>query len=157
MGNGDKIEIVEIAENRSALCREILTALPSWFGIPESLEAYVRDSATLPMLGAMTEGGAIGFISLKDQTVRHRSLRARRETGMAAQGRRATIVRVRRRWAAASGRSLLYRQDRGSPRRRSRLWRDAGLLRGVGFKAIEVFPTLWHERNPCLFMLKPLG
>jgi ribosomal protein S18 acetylase RimI-like enzyme len=27
----------------------------------------------------------------------------------------------------------------------------------IGFMPIEVFPTLWHERNPCLFMLKSLG
>jgi len=27
----------------------------------------------------------------------------------------------------------------------------------MGFKPLEVFPTLWDEANPCLLMVKRLG
>jgi hypothetical protein len=33
---------VEEPVARSELCREILTALPGWFGIEEAVERYVR-------------------------------------------------------------------------------------------------------------------
>jgi ribosomal protein S18 acetylase RimI-like enzyme len=64
----DRIEIVEVARNKSALCREILTALPLRFGIPEALETYAAEVAALPMLGATAGGSVIGFLALKDQT-----------------------------------------------------------------------------------------
>ena len=43
---------MEEPEARSELCREILTALPDWFGIEEAVDAYVRDVAGLPTFAA---------------------------------------------------------------------------------------------------------
>jgi hypothetical protein len=39
---------VEDPEARSELCREMLAALPDWFGIEEAVHPYVRDVAELP-------------------------------------------------------------------------------------------------------------
>jgi ribosomal protein S18 acetylase RimI-like enzyme len=156
MGRAE-VEIVEIVENRSELCREILTSLPRWFGIPESLEAYVNEASRLPMLGAVANGAPIGFISLK-----HRSPFASE----------AYVLGVRPEWHRQGvGRKLFGHAEDGLRARQVRFFTvktvDApagdqvygatrAFYEAMGFMPIEVFPTLWHERNPCLFMLKPL-
>lgn len=43
------------------LCRDVLAALPGWFGIEEAVDAYVRDVAELPTFAA----GRDGFLALK--------------------------------------------------------------------------------------------
>lgn len=34
--------------------------------------------------------------------------------------------------------------------------RTIAFYEGVGFRRLEVFPTLWDEWNPCLVLVKPL-
>ena len=43
------MEIQEPAE-KQRIARAILEALPDWFGIEESREGYIKDSAELPRL-----------------------------------------------------------------------------------------------------------
>ena len=68
MEQAHPVEIAGNARNKCEICREILTALPRWFAIPEAVEAYVREAAVLPMLVASAAGGAVGFLSLKDRS-----------------------------------------------------------------------------------------
>ncbi|MDD2561466.1 MAG: hypothetical protein PHP07_07230 [Eubacteriales bacterium] len=35
--------------------------------------------------------------------------------------------------------------------------RTIAFYEGMGFLRLEVFPTLWDERNPCLVLVKALG
>ncbi len=35
---------------KEKMIRRILEDLPEWFGIPESLEAYIKDAAQLPII-----------------------------------------------------------------------------------------------------------
>jgi ribosomal protein S18 acetylase RimI-like enzyme len=66
MSVNDGVKICEITQHKSDFAREILTALPAWFGIPESPETYVREAGALPMLGATAGSDPIGFLSLKE-------------------------------------------------------------------------------------------
>jgi hypothetical protein len=68
MDHDPPTDIVEPLDGRGAICREILEALPRWFGIPESVETYVRDAELLPMMAARAGGRWIGFVSLRVQT-----------------------------------------------------------------------------------------
>lgn len=40
-----EIRPIENAEEKRAISRAILEALPEWFGIPEAREEYIRESA----------------------------------------------------------------------------------------------------------------
>ena len=40
-----KIEIIENQQQKKAIVRTILEALPDWFGVPESREQYIAASA----------------------------------------------------------------------------------------------------------------
>ena len=60
------MEIKEIIEPRQkqAIAREILEALPEWFGIPQAREQYIAQSAGQPFFAALQEERPIGFCCL---------------------------------------------------------------------------------------------
>ena len=46
----DEITVEEVsADKKQSTAREILEALPDWFGIPESREQYIKESAEQPL------------------------------------------------------------------------------------------------------------
>ena len=51
------MEIKEIIEPRQkqAIAREIMEALPEWFGIPQAREQYIAQSAGQPFFAALQE------------------------------------------------------------------------------------------------------
>ena len=59
------MEIQEPAEKQK-IARAILEALPDWFGIEESREGYIKDSAELPLFAAFDGEKPIGFLCLKE-------------------------------------------------------------------------------------------
>jgi ribosomal protein S18 acetylase RimI-like enzyme len=151
-------EIVNIDSGRGQLARRILDALPEWFGIPESVEAYVSACDGLPMLGARKiDRSIIGFIAVKLHSAVAaeayvlgvmpdchrrgcgRALFAAAEAQLKAEGIRYLTVKT----LAASHLDPYYAATRK-------------FYEAIGFEPIEVFPTLWSEDNPCLLMLKRL-
>ena len=43
---------IESPEWKQTIAREVLEDLPEWFGIPESKEEYIRESAGMPFFAA---------------------------------------------------------------------------------------------------------
>ncbi|MGF1607812.1 MAG: GNAT family N-acetyltransferase [Kiloniellales bacterium] len=151
------IEVVEHAADKRFICRDILDDLPEWFGIAEAKDAFVEAVAALPMLACRRDGQVVGFLSIKQHT---------------ASAAEVYVIGVKRRWhRRGCGRGLLVECERWA------LDRDIALLtvktlapanpdpnyaatrkfyEAFGFLPIEVFPTLWDSRNPCLLMVKPL-
>ena len=60
------IRIVDDIAEKQRITRSILTALPEWFGIPESTENYIRESANEIMVASFEEEKANGFLCLKE-------------------------------------------------------------------------------------------
>lgn len=150
--------VEEIETDKSAICRDILADLPEWLGIPESLEAYVRDAAMLPMFGCRRDGAVVGFVSMKPHT------------RYAAE---AHVLGVKRAWHRTGiGRALFGHleqvlRDRGclyltvktvahakpgAPYAATRSFYES-----LGFVALEIFPDLWGPHNPCLLMVKRIA
>ncbi len=46
---------------KQSVTRVILQALPDWFGIPEAIDEYVRESAGKPFFCAYMENRPVGF------------------------------------------------------------------------------------------------
>ena len=61
-----KIEIIENQQQKKAIARAILEALPDWFGVPESREQYIAASADEILVAAMENGQPVGFLCLKE-------------------------------------------------------------------------------------------
>lgn len=44
---------IQTAEEKRRIACEILADLPEWFGIPESTEEYIHESASMPFFAAI--------------------------------------------------------------------------------------------------------
>lgn len=149
--------IREITHDKGRICRAILGDLPAWFGIPQSVDAYVAEVETLPMFGWFEGGEAVGFIALK----RHNRFAAEAFVlGIKRAWHRRGIGRQlfahARQFLAADG--CLYltvktvaQDDPDAPYARTRRFYEA-----IGFVPVEIFPTLWSPANPCLLMILAL-
>ena len=62
------MKIIQIAndEDKKYITRNILEALPEWFGIPEAREEYICNSAGKIFFCAMENEKDLGFLYLKE-------------------------------------------------------------------------------------------
>jgi GNAT superfamily N-acetyltransferase len=152
------LRIVQDADEKAAICRSILEALPDWFGLPDALEGYIEAVRALPFLAAFAAGDrAVGFLALKWQS---------------AVAVEAIVLGVLPEWHRRGIGRCLFERAEGMVREGGAAWltvktlapeaRDPAYERtrwfyeALGFDPIEVFETLWGPDNPCLLMLKPL-
>lgn len=140
-----------------AECERVLRTLPRWFGIENALLEYAHNTARLPTFVAKFEEQIVGFISLQahfseawevncvaiDSEYRGRGLgrmlQARAEEWLVGQG--AYILQVKT--LAKSHPSAAYAETRK-------------FYHALGFKPVEVFPTLWAPHLPVLQLVKVL-
>ena len=146
------------ARDKSPICERILRALPDWFAIETALMQYVREAADLPMLVAVEDAAAIGFITLKQHSAcaweihviavhpqQHRRGIGRR---LLAEGERL----LRDRAAEFLAVKTLSGSAEYEPYDNTRAFYAA-----MGFRPLMELPTLWSAENPCLVMVKPLA
>lgn len=143
---------------RSALCRALLEALPAWFAIPASREAYIAEVAELAMVAAYDGELPVGFATLKPQTAAAGELhliavlQAQHRRGIGA----ALLQRIEAMAKAQGARFLTVKTLAPSnpypPYAATRAFYER-----QGFVPIQVFPLLWGPEDPCLLMAKPLS
>ena len=145
---------MEIREQKNAadkqrITRQILEALPDWFGIPEAREGYIEKSAEQPFFAAFDGETPVGFLYLV-QTGRDTAelyvMGVLKEYHRRGIGR--TLFAAAKRRAKELGYSFLqvktvqmgkYPEYDATNR----------VYLALGFREFEVFPTLWDEWNPC--------
>ncbi len=134
---------------RRAIARKILEALPDWFGIEEAREEYIAGAGGELCFAAEEEGNPVGFLCLK-------------ETGKATlelavmgvlkdyhrQGIGTGLFRAAKAWAAERGYAFLQVKTVQMGRYPEYDATNRFYL-SLGFQEFEVFPTLWDEWNPC--------
>lgn len=149
------IELIEV--NKPAICRDILCALPEWFGLPDAIEDYARGVEALPMFGVAADGATVGFLSLKVHT---------------PSAAEAYVLGVKKPWQRQGAGRCLFAAAEGWCRERDIRFltvktlatshpdpfyaRTREFYAAIGFQPLEVFPTLWNAGNPCLLMVKVL-
>lgn len=151
-----KIEQVINPEQKSEIVKEVLLDLPEWFGLPESTQEYIKQSQELPLLVARQENIILGFITLKktsEATCEIHCMGVKRIYHRQGIGRKLyheleqlaeetyDFVQVK---TVDEGHYKEYDQT-------------IAFYLNLGFKKLEVFPTLWDEWNPCLIMVKKLN
>ena len=148
--------ILEAAE-KQRIVRRILEALPDWFGVPESREEYIRQSANQPLYAAYDEDRPVGFVCLK-------------ETGRDTA--EISVMGVLKEYHGRGIGTRLFEAARDAAERRGYSFLQVKTVQmgkyddydqtnrfylSVGFKEFEVFPLLWDERNPCQVYVMSLG
>ncbi len=131
------------------ISREILEALPEWFGISSAREEYIRDSARKPFFCAFDNDKPIGFLYLKQtgkETVELAVMGVVKDHHRKGVGK--SLFEEARREAVRLGYSFI--QVKTVQMGRYKEYDETNLFYlSLGFKELEVFPTLWDECNPC--------
>ncbi len=145
-----KIVIREITDSaeKQRIVRQVLEALPEWFEIEASREAYIAESAEQPVFAAFSGNTAAGFLCLKETGAATVELAV---MGVLKPYHRHGIGRMlferARDSAAATGYTFMQVKtvkmgvypDYDSTNR---------FYLACGFQELEVLP-IWDEANPC--------
>ena len=144
-----EIREVSSANEKQRITREILEALPDWFGIEESREDYISKSADLVFYAAYDNKQPIGFVCLKEtgkDTVEICVTGVLKEYQGKGAGR--ALLEKAKEYAVNAG--YLFMQVKTV---KMGVYDDYDATNrfylSVGFKEFEVIETLWDEANPC--------
>jgi XTP/dITP diphosphohydrolase len=152
-----RIEAEADPDRRHAIVRNILSALPDWFGIPEAIARYAEDARGLTLLAARRRDETLGFITLKLHGAHAIELHC---MGILSDHHRHGIGRrlLRAAEAQALSRGIEFLSVKTlAPEARSLPYeRTRAFYRAMGFRELETFPTLWSKEDPCLLMVKAL-
>ena len=144
-----QIKIIMSDADKEIIARTILGSLPDWFGIPEATEEYIADSIGRPFFCAYADDTPIGFLYLKE-TGRHTVELA--VMGVLKEYHRQGVGRKLFAEAKNEAKQLGYSfiQVKTVQMGRYDIYDDTNrFYLSLGFKELEVFPTLWDECNPC--------
>ena len=145
------MEIREIKEpaEKQRIARLVLEALPEWFEIQETREAYIRESAGLPLFAAYDGERPVGFLCLKETGKATVELAV---TGVLKEYHRKGIGRMlfdaAKNYAKRAGYEFMQVKT-VQPGFYEDYDRTNRFYQSLGFKEFEVFPTLWDADNPC--------
>ena len=148
------IESIKEKEEKERIAREVLFALPEWFGIPESTEEYVRESRELPFFAWKEKDENAGFASLRqtgEGTAEIFVIGVKKEFHGRGIGR--SLVKALEEEARHLGCAFLQVKT-VRPGRCKEYDATNRFYLAMGFREFECFPTLWSESNPCQVYVK---
>jgi len=152
------IKEISAADEKAQICDNILRALPHWFGVEESIVDYVAGVMDKPFYCAFDNNKPVGFVSLLVHSAHTAEIYV---MGILEQCHRQGVgrklVEICENYCKTHGMEFLtvktLAESHPDPYyKKTRLFYQA-----MGFKPLEVFPLLWDESNPCLFLAKYLG
>lgn len=152
------MNIVEITDDleKKSITQNILKALPECFGIPESMEEYIQDSAGKPFFCARINEKNIGFLYLKQtgkDTVELAVMGILEEYHRNGIGH--ALFEYAKKEICKKGYSFIQVKTVQMGKYESYDKTNQFYL-SLGFKEFEVFPDLWDEWNPCQIYIMAL-
>ena len=147
--DGLSVREVTDRDEKSRVARLVLEALQEWFEVPETREAYIRESADLPFFAAYDQERPAGFICLRE-TGRDTAeicvmgvLKGYHRCGVGTK-----LFEALKQHARRNGYSFLQVKTV-----RMGMYEDYDrtnrFYQSLGFRELEVFPLYWDEANPC--------
>lgn len=154
------MKIVEITDSalKTIYAKQVLEALPEWFGNKEAVLSYAGEVSSLPLWAAMDDVLCAGFLAVKihyghtgdifvcgvrpeyHRNGIGRALYEAAEKYLENKGCKYVIVKT------------LSDIDSYEPYSRTRAY-----YRSVGFEPLITLTDMWDTENPCLIMLKTLN
>lgn len=146
---------VENTEEKTRIVEEILLDLPEWFGLPESTRDYIEQSKELTLFAAKNNSNIIGFITLKetsDDVCEVHCMGIKKDYHRKGVGTK--LHNVFENFAKEKYEFIQVKTvDEGHYKEYNQ---TIAFYKSIGFKKMEVFPTLWDEWNPCLILIKKI-
>jgi GNAT superfamily N-acetyltransferase len=137
------------------VCRQILGTLPTWFGIPQSVEEYVAIADQTPTIVASLDGQDVGFLTV----LRHSPYSAEiyvmgvlPEHHHQGIGRR--MVEHAEDSLARDGVEFLQVKTLSAANPDEGYQKTRAFYLACGFRPLQEFSTLWGPGQPALQMVK---
>ena len=144
-------------KEKEEIAREILNDLPEWFGLPESTEEYIRDSQDKPFLAAFYEDDPVGFIVLNATSSDCADIFV---MGIKKAFHRQGAGRLLNEKYEILAKALGYSYSQVKTVQSGHYEEydiTNNFYKALGYKELEVFPSLWDEWNPCQIYIKYIG
>ena len=151
------IKEVTAPAEKSQICNTILRALPNWFGNEESIVNYVNDVAGMPFYCAFDgcSEQPVGFVAIKTHNPHTADIYV---IGILeshhGQGIGRKLVQVCENFCRSHGMEFLTVKTLADAHPDPYYAKTRLFYQAMGFKPLEIFPLLWDESSPCLFMAK---
>ena len=150
------IKEVKGEDQKMAVVAEILRNLPEWFGIPESTQAYIEGAKDLRVWTAYQESDVVGFISLSyssEDCAEIDCLGVKKNfQGQGIGGQLLFTLE------SEIAKTVDYLQVKTVAEGSNKNYdRTNVFYRSVGFKKLEIFPSLWDPQNPCQILIKKIN
>ena len=150
-------EIIDSTE-KSSICDSILRKLPDWFGIEASIVDYTEQVKKMPFYIAVYDDEPVGFVAIKVHTKYAAEICVMgvlKEYHRQGIGKR--LVKCCEEYCNENKIEFLTVKTLDESRECEEYKKTRLFYQSLGFKPLEVFPLLWDEDNPCLFLIKYLG
>lgn len=140
------------------VCRRVLATLPTWFGIPESVEDYVAVADRSPTVVASSGGEEIGLATV----VRHSEHSAEIYVmGVVPAWHRRGVGRQMLEMVenelARDGVEFLQVKTLSPSHPDAGYQKTRAFYQAYGFRVLEEMPNLWGPANPALLLVKVVG
>ena len=160
MGNRtpDNLVLRDLTTGAGPVCRDILAALPTWFGIPASVEDYVAAADRNPTVVGSCGDTDVGLATV----LRHSEYAAEvyvmgvlpeyhhRGVGRAMLGHAEAAL-------AADGIEFLQVKTLSASHPDEGYRKTRAFYFAYGFRPLEEFPTLWSPDQPALLLVKTVS
>lgn len=144
-----QIEKIIDSEQKKFITRNILEALPEWFGIKDAREQYISESSDQGFFCANIDNKPVGFIAFKETSKDTLELAV---MGVISDYHKNGIGKALfenfKKYAIEKGYSFV--QVKTVKMGKYEIYDRTNMFyKALGFKEFEVFPLLWGEANPC--------
>lgn len=144
--------------HRTDECEAVLRSLPQWFGIEEALLMYARDSGTMPTFAVEQNAVVRAFITLQEHFPESWEVHCIAvHADCRAQGQGSALLAHAERWLADRGCRFLQIKTIAATKEDPYYAQTRAFYVARGYTPLEIFPNLWHPRNPALQLVKRVG
>lgn len=140
-----------------AECERVLRTLPQWFGIEHALLEYAQNTARLPTFVARVEYKIVGFLSLQQHFPETWEVNCVAiDSQHRGQGLGRKLQAQAEEWLVGNGACILQVKTLAESHPSTAYAETRKFYQALGFKPVEVFPTLWAAHLPVLQLVKVL-
>ena len=143
-------------EQKEQICKEILSTLPEWFGIPESTNEYIKESGNSPFWADIEHDIIRGFLALKETSPYTAEILV---MGVKPEFHRQNIGKelFHACYKDTKQKGYEFLQVKTVATGYYEIYdRTNAFYKSLGFKEFECLPTLWCKENPCQIYIMSL-
>jgi len=153
-----KITEIQIPDEKSSICNDILRALPVWFGNEEAIVDYIDKVKEMTFFIVYDINKVIGFLAVKthnEHTTEVCVMGVLEDYHRQGVGEK--LIKACEIFCHNNQKEFLTVKTLDASANYEPYDKTRNFYIKMGFKPLEVFPLYWDKDNPCLFMAKYVG